>query len=51
VRPIYDVGPDYLVMELVEGPTLGEHISQGPLTLDDAAGIGRQRPTPLSPYC
>jgi Tol biopolymer transport system component/tRNA A-37 threonylcarbamoyl transferase component Bud32 len=42
ITTLYDVGPDYLVMELVEGPTLAECVSQGPLTLDDAAGIGRQ---------
>ena len=42
ISTLYDVGPDYLVMELVEGPTLAEQIRQGPLTLDEAAAIARQ---------
>src|SRR6185369_16949372 len=39
---IYDVGPDYLVMELVEGPTLGDVIKQGPIPLDEALKIAEQ---------
>jgi Tol biopolymer transport system component/predicted Ser/Thr protein kinase len=42
ITTLYDVGPDYLVMELVEGPTLADRIRQGPLSLDEAAGIARQ---------
>jgi Tol biopolymer transport system component len=42
ITTLYDVGPDYLVMEMVEGPTLAERIKEGPLTLEDAATIGRQ---------
>src|SRR6185503_10530281 len=34
---LYDVGPDYLVMELVEGEPL-----KGPLPVDEALRIGRQ---------
>ena len=39
---LYDVGPNYLVMELVEGPTLAERIAQGPMPLEEALGIARQ---------
>jgi serine/threonine protein kinase len=39
---IYDVGSNYLVMELVEGPTLAERIKGGALSLDEALTIARQ---------
>ena len=39
---LYDVGPNYLVMELVEGQTLGERIARGPIALDEALSISRQ---------
>src|SRR5215469_14622130 len=39
---IYDVGPNYLVMELVDGFTLAERIQQGPIPLEEALEIARQ---------
>jgi Tol biopolymer transport system component/predicted Ser/Thr protein kinase len=39
---IYDVGPNYLVMELIEGPTLRDVIKTGALPLDEALRIANQ---------
>jgi Tol biopolymer transport system component len=39
---LYDVGPNYLVMELVEGPALAERIKQGAVPLDEALGVAKQ---------
>jgi serine/threonine-protein kinase len=39
---IYDVGPNYLVMELVEGPTLADRIKQGAMPLEEALPVARQ---------
>ena len=39
---LYDVGPDYLVMELVEGPTLAERIAKGAVPLDESLKIATQ---------
>jgi Tol biopolymer transport system component/predicted Ser/Thr protein kinase len=39
---LYDVGPNHLVMELVEGPTLAERIRQGAIPLEEALTIARQ---------
>jgi serine/threonine protein kinase len=36
------VGPNYLVMELVEGPTLAERIKEGAIPLEEALAIARQ---------
>jgi eukaryotic-like serine/threonine-protein kinase len=39
---LHDVGPNYLVMELVEGETLAERIKLGAIPLDQALAIARQ---------
>jgi serine/threonine protein kinase/Tol biopolymer transport system component len=39
---LYDVGPNYLVMEYVEGPTLAERIHQGPIPTASVLDIARQ---------
>jgi tRNA A-37 threonylcarbamoyl transferase component Bud32 len=39
---LYDVGPSYLVMELVEGPTLAERIHHGALPIKEALEIAGQ---------
>jgi serine/threonine-protein kinase len=39
---LYDVGPNYLVMEFVEGSTLAERLQQGTIPLEEALAIARQ---------
>src|SRR6201984_2737805 len=39
---IYDVGPNYLVMELVEGPTLADRMKQGAIPLEEALRFAEQ---------
>jgi eukaryotic-like serine/threonine-protein kinase len=39
---LYDVGDDYLVMELLEGETLADRLERGPLTLSDVLKYGAQ---------
>jgi eukaryotic-like serine/threonine-protein kinase len=39
---LHDVGPNYLVMELVEGATLAERIKQGAIPLEESLEIARQ---------
>ena len=39
---LFDVGPNYLVMELIEGLTLGDRIHEGAIPLEEALTITRQ---------
>ncbi len=39
---LYDVGPNYLVMEFIEGSTLAAEIKKGPLAPETAARYGAQ---------
>ena len=39
---LFDVGPNYLVMELVEGTTLAERIAEGTIPVEEALRIARQ---------
>jgi serine/threonine protein kinase/Tol biopolymer transport system component len=39
---LHDVGPNYLVMELLEGPTLADRIKRGALPLVEALEIAKQ---------
>ncbi len=39
---LHDVGPNYLVMELIEGPTLADRIKEGAIPLDEALAIARK---------
>jgi eukaryotic-like serine/threonine-protein kinase len=39
---LYDIGPDYLVMELVEGQSLADGLKKGPLPIDKVLQYGAQ---------
>jgi len=39
---LHDVGENYLVMELIQGPTLAERIERGAIPLEEALGIAKQ---------
>jgi serine/threonine protein kinase len=45
---IHDVGANYYVMELVDGPTLADRISQGPIPIKKALTGKQVRRHPLS---
>ncbi len=42
VCTLYHIGPNYLVMEYIEGPTLAERIKEGPIPLEEALAIANQ---------
>jgi eukaryotic-like serine/threonine-protein kinase len=42
VCTLHDVGPDYLVMEFVEGLTLADRIKEGPIPLEEAIATAQQ---------
>ena len=48
VCTLYDVGPDYLIMELVEGPTLADRIRAGAISLDESLKLAAQIADALS---
>ncbi len=39
---LYDVDPNYLVMQYVEGATLADRIKEGPIPLEEALTIAKQ---------
>jgi len=41
VCTLFDIGPNYLVMELIEGETLAEHLKQGPMPLDESITVAK----------
>ena len=42
IATLFDIGPDYLVMEFIEGETLADRILRGGIPLDEALAIARQ---------
>jgi len=48
VCTLYDIGPDYLVLEYIEGETLAECLRRGPIELERATKIGIEVASALS---
>src|SRR5258708_16288317 len=46
---VYDVGPNYLVMELVDGHTLADRIASGAIPLEESLSIARHIAQPPEP--
>ena len=42
VCTLYDIGPNYLVMELIDGETLAERLRRGPLPLGEVLRYGAE---------
>ena len=42
IAGLFDIGPNYLVTELVDAPTLADRIAKGPLPLESALDIAKQ---------
>ena len=39
---LHDIGPNYMVMELLDGETLKQRIARGKLAIDEVLSLGRQ---------
>ena len=39
---LYDVGPNYLVMEFIDGETLAQRLKRGKLSMEETLGYGQQ---------
>src|SRR2546423_12180830 len=46
---LFDVGEDFLVMELLEGESLADRLSRGPMPLAEALQAGREIARALDP--
>src|SRR5271157_5382267 len=44
VCTLYDIGPNYLVMEYIEGPTLAERIKEGAIPLEEPSVLQSRLP-------